>query len=133
MKAQISLELFGENIRSLMKAHSGIANFIIPGLGDVTFGESQPPSSWCAEIVGPCERYKFKRIFLKAKKDYSKANSKGSRGVFAIYILESGKYYDIKEKVSNRRSVRYFAKVDYMSGDVLRVEEREVLEWLKNQ
>ena len=67
----------------------------LPGLGDSIF--SVPSSSWVAEIVGLHPKYKLDRAFLPYKKDYSRSNSVGSRGVYANYILEAGHIYDIKD------------------------------------
>lgn len=131
MKATLKLELFGDNTRQQFRFYTNMIDSVLPGLGRVTMGDNIPPSSWAAEIVGSHDKYKYDRKFLRFKKDYSASNSKGSRGVFAWYILESGKYYDIKESVSWKNCHRYFAKVND-DGDILRVEESEVREWLKS-
>lgn len=95
------------------------------------FTGSIPSSSWVAEIVGFHSKYKYDRIFLQGKRDYSRANSAGSRGIFAWYILESGKYYEIKQQTSWKKSCRYFAKVDD-TGEIIEVKEEEVRGWLRN-
>lgn len=125
MKAILEIELIGDNIRQEMKLWTNIGNMAMPGLGDMTFG-SYPPSGWIAEITGFDSKYKYARSFLKFKKDYSRANSKGSRGVYAEYILDEGKIYDVKD-----RKQRYFCKVD--NWQIVRIDELEVKEWLKSR
>jgi len=49
-------------------------------------------SPWVARIVGTDSRYGFVREFVNAQKDYSQANSVGSRGIFLHYFLEPGLY-----------------------------------------
>lgn len=133
MKASIRLELFGDNAVQMHRFYQNmIDDYVMPGLGTATFGKGPGPSSWVAEITGEHPRFKLDRQFLKAKKDYSCANSKGSRGVFAVYILESGKYYDIKEQKSWKNSRRYYAKVND-DGDVVEVGDEEVAQWLKHR
>ena len=125
MKAYLEIELFGDNVRQILKLWRNITNSAIPDLGNLTFG-NMSSSEWVAEIVGFNQKYKYTRRFLKCKKDYSRANSKGSRGVFAEYILESGKIYDVKTRKS-----RYFCTVNE-NGDIKELTEREVGEWLKD-
>jgi hypothetical protein len=129
MKAILRIELIGDNIRQELKLWTNIGNMAIPGLGTMTFG-SYPRSGWVAEITGFDPKYKYARSFLKFKKDYSRANSKGSRGIFAEYILEEGKIYDVKQQVSWKRIERYFCKVD--NWQIIRIDETEVKEWLKS-
>lgn len=85
-----------------------------------------------AEITGTDHKYGFDREFLRGRKDYSKANSIGSRGVYLWYILESGRYYEVKERTSWSGSDRYFVKVT-MGGDIERVSKSEVEHWLKGR
>lgn len=125
MKNILEIELIGDNVSQLCRLYRTVTNEAIPGLGDMTFG-SMPPSGWVAEITGFDPIYKYKRNFLRYKKDYSRSNSKGSRGVFAEYLLESEKIYDVKD---NKR--RFFCKVTE-NGDIKHVKEEEVVEWLKN-
>lgn len=124
MKIFIELELRGDDVGQLGKMYASIGNDITPGLGTSIF--SIPPSAWIAEITGTDPKYKFKREFLRYKKDYSRANSVGSRGVYANYILESGKIYDIKEHKD-----RFYCTVTD-NGNIVRLSESEVIECLKN-
>lgn len=126
MKAFLEIELIGDNVCQMCKLYRNITDEMIPGLGGATFG-SIPPSGWVAEIKGFDSKYKYVRHFLRYKKDYSRSNSKGSRGVYAEYLLESGKIYDIKD---NKQ--RYFCIVNE-EGNILHLDESEVISWLKNR
>lgn len=131
MKAYLEIELFGEDARQLYRLWESIGNMVFPSLGSVVFG-GMPPSGWVAEITGFDQKYKYARKFLKRKLDYSRANSKGSRGVYAEYILESGKIYDVKQQISRKRVHRYFCTVN-QDGDIVILSESEVVEWLKSR
>ena len=125
MKAILSLELFGEDTREIFKLYQGI--FDLFGYKDF-FNNSigvPPRSSWVAEISGPDETYRLQRVFLRPKLDYSRANAKGSRGIFAEYILESGHIYEVQAKVSWKRINRYFCTVT-PEGEVVEISEEDV-------
>jgi hypothetical protein len=124
MKAYLELELRGDGIREMSKLYKYLGNEAAPGLGTALF--SFPPSAWVAEITGPDSKYKYQRKFLRLKKDYSRSNSKGSRGVYAEYILDSGRLYEVKDFKN-----RYFCTVSD-DGDIIKLNESEVQEWLKN-
>ncbi len=131
MKTCLEIELFGEDARQLFRLWEAIGNMASSGLGTATFG-GMPPSGWAAEITGFDPKYKYARSFLKRKLDYSRANSKGSRGVYAEYILESGKVYEVKEQISWKKLQRYFCTVN-QEGDIIVLTESEAIEWLKNR
>ncbi len=84
-----------------------------------------------AEITGFHPKFKYERRFLKPQKDYKNASSTGNRGVYAYYILESGKIYDVLKPVSWKNSHRYFCTVD-KEGDIITLKKREVDECLKS-
>jgi len=130
MKAVLEIELFGDDTRQLCKLWRNIMNEGMPGLGDMTIG-TMPRNSWVAEITGTDPKYKYKRKFLKSKKDYSRANSKGSRGVFIEYLLESGCYYDVSAQTSWKNVDRYFCTVND-EGDIVKMSEEEVIQCLKD-
>ena len=125
MKGILILELFGEDTRQLCKIYRGI--FTVGGgeFGRTLFDTSigmHPRSSWVAEITGPDDTYGLKRVFLRCKIDYSKANSKGSRGIFAEYILSQWKIYEVKDQISWGRARRYFCTVGD-GGDIVELDE----------
>lgn len=65
---------------------------------------------WVARLTGLCERYVFRREFLRGQKDYARANGTGSRGVYFYYFLEPG-FYEINSRESWKRTRHYFAEV----------------------
>ena len=95
----------------------------------VNDGKQLPKRYWVAEITGTDPKWKYKREFLPYKKDYAEANSKGTRGVYAFYILDEGKLYEVKKPVSQVRHERYFCTV--VDGSIKRLEDGEVEKWLK--
>lgn len=129
MKAYLEIELKWDNTRQLMKLwdnimYMGVSKHGVPKKYAETF-KPMPSTGWIAEIIGFDPKFKYQRDFVKFKKDYSRANSKGSRGVYAVYILESGKIYDIKDN-----KFRYFAIVEN-DGNIKEIPETEVLKCLK--
>lgn len=126
MKAVLEIELRGDNSVQLWKLFRMQLNDALPAMGDVALG-SMPPAGWVAEIIGIDKKYKYARKFLRYKKDYSRSNSVGSRGVFAEYILESGKLYDVKEW-----DKRYFCTVDSNTGAIVKIKDGEVNSWIKS-
>jgi len=89
-----------------------------------------PPSAWVAEIAGKSDRYGYERQFLKCKKDYSKSNSTGTRGVYVFYILQSGHCYEVKCRISWKRGDRYFCRIE--GTELIRMSKEEVDQWLKD-
>jgi len=124
MKAALEIELFGDDTRQYCKLWKNIMNEGMLGLGDVTIG-TMPSLSWVAEITGKDQKYKYARKFLKGKKDYSRANSKGSRGIFMEYLLESEHYYEVSAQISWKNIDRYFCTVDN-EGNIVRIDEAEL-------
>ena len=124
MKAILTLELFGEDTRKIFKLYRGVFDVCnAKWYFDKHIGVP-PRSSWAAEITGPDEKYGRKREFLRPKLDYSRSNGKGSRGVFAEYILESGKIYEVLSRETWKRSRRYFCTVT-LEGDISEISEEE--------
>jgi len=85
---------------------------------------------WVAKISGNDDQYKYKREFLKCDYDYEKSNSKGTRGVYAIYILSPLNIYEVNELISWKNNCRYFCHV--VDGNLIEIAEEEVLKWVKN-
>lgn len=99
-----------------------------PGAGKRFFGDLGRARQWVAEITGLCSTYRFKRSFVNGEKDYSEANSIGSRGVYVFYPVREGRIYEINEPMSWKHDRRYFARFD---GDQeIEMSESEVMEWL---
>ena len=74
--------------------------------------------------------YGIKKLKLYPKKDYSKANSVGSRGVYAFYFLENSKIYEVKEPTSWRNTEHYFCKIE--NNELLRMTPEEAIKCLRN-
>lgn len=100
-------------------------------LAEATFGINNA-SYFVAEITGFHPKFKYERQFMRCKKDYSKSNSKGSRGVYAFYILESGKIYDVLEPYSWKKSHRYFCTIDD-NGNIEILTKEQVNQCLKSR
>lgn len=65
---------------------------------------------------------------LRGHRDYSRANSIGSRGIYQTYVLREGEYYEVSEPVSWRRTDHYFCTVE--AGEVVKMSEDEARQWL---
>jgi hypothetical protein len=123
----IKLEAIGDDTRQLfsMAYHN-------PLLKDTVFGDDhRNPISrpWVAEITGKDPKFKYKRSFLRGRKDYSEANKKGSRGVYYYYELDPGKIYQINDRRSWSLTYRYYARV--IDGELVEIDESEVEECLR--
>jgi hypothetical protein len=58
---------------------------------------------WVARVVGWAVNGSPLREFIKGLKDYSAANSVGSRGVYMFFILTPGHLYEINDMRKNDR------------------------------
>lgn len=128
MKATLSLELIGADQFDLLRGMRATCNHLLPGLGDYTVGKISR-GVWVAEIRGRHQKFGLDRIFLSAKRDYSHANSKGSRGVFLWFLLESGRLYEVSERTSWKNTRRYFCSVDNDGH----ISSEDIDEWLKEK
>jgi hypothetical protein len=82
---------------------------------------------WVACLRGLDEKYGFAREFIVGMRDYSQANSIGSRGVFEYFALGNG-LYEVNECVRLGRARRYFIKVEDL--EITEITREEVEEWL---
>lgn len=71
----------------------------------------------------------LRRAVVHGKRDYSRANSRGSRGVYVHYLLDQDTLYWVRARTSWRASEEYFAAVT-PSGDIYRLTAEEATEWL---
>ncbi len=126
MKASLKIEAIGDDADQMIRLWMNILNEGMPGLGDMTFGKPLH-SYWVAQITGHDPKYKYARQFIKGKKDYTHANSKGSRGVFIYYLLESGYVYEVKK--SSKR--HFFCLVDD-EGNIDEVDKDYIEQWIKD-
>lgn len=129
MKATLKLEFIGADCFQYLNS---MCNYF-DAVGGAGFGDKfigRPTNKpWIAEVGGNDPRYKHKRTFLRPNWDYSNANSKGSRGVYLWFVLESGKLYEVFKKTSWKNSRRYFCAVTE-NGDIYELDDKEAREWL---
>lgn len=102
---------------------------IIDKLFGLGFKSVYKQRAWVAEITGLSQKYNFERKFLDARLDYRKANSKGTRGIYANYLLEYGKIYEISDPRSWSTTERYFLLAGPHGGE--RMSKSDVISWLK--
>ncbi len=86
---------------------------------------------WVAEITGWRGGRWYEREFLDGNKDYSQANSIGSRGVYLYYYLREGRIYEVNELSGRTRSRRYFCTV--CDGAVIEMDASEVQDALSER
>lgn len=113
MYALLKLEAIGDNIVKMSRQP------IIAAAGG-GFRKRQ----WVARITGLDDKYRFKRDFLRPQRDYSRANSAGSRGIYEYYFLPPG-IYEVSDPRSWRRVERYFIRAT-SDGKAVRISEQEV-------
>lgn len=92
-------------------------------------GEKKP---WVAELTGWSARFGFERKFLRAKEDWEKANSKGTRGVRCYFTLELDKVYEAWWMESWHDHHRAFLRAT-PEGDVTEIGREEAEAWLRAQ
>ena len=126
--ATLKLELIGDDSDQRLRVmHAEVASV---GNDEWTEALRPPPNNtWVAEITGRDARYGYARRFLGGPKDYSESNGIGSRGVYRYFELESGKLYEVKERVSWSRSRRYWCTVND-AGQVVELTDEEAGAWL---
>ncbi len=123
MKASLVIEIFGSAI-DYMTPKMQVMSKMFPRICGF------PARQWVAQITGLHPKYKFEREFIRGHRDYSNANSKGTRGITIIYLLDDGHIYEAKYKTSWRHEERYFCKA--VNGSIVRIPESEVIEWAKS-
>lgn len=85
---------------------------------------------WLAEVTGYDRRFGLRREFLPGKRDYSRANSRGTRGVWSHWSLRPNRVYEAYWKTSHETSRREFLRAT-AAGDVVFIEGQEVHAWLR--
>lgn len=131
MKTSLKIECIGDGRD---QTHKLFKSILTEGtnaeIAEYTLGTLRA-SYFVAEITGFHPKFKYERRFLKPQKDYKNASSTGNRMVYAYYILETGKIYDVLKPVSWKNSHRYFCTVD-KDGNIITLEKKEVDECLKS-
>lgn len=132
MNATLRLEAIGDNHVASMRHSHKLASAVVSREEAALL---RPPyrQPWVAEITGTDPRFGFARKFLSGRKDYSEANSIGSRGVHLYYELTPG-VYEVNDLVSWSRTRRYFCRVgeDGSRQEIPEAEVRRCLEQSAN-
>lgn len=126
MKHIIAFEAIGDDADGLNKAMRRVSRqveAILPGYGALLSpGPRNGP--WVAEITGLDPVYRFARRFVCGQKDYTNANSIGSRGVMVHFVVDEGPVYEASCRTSWRKGRRYFFRV--VDGREIELDEAEV-------
>lgn len=123
MKASLALEVFGIRDRQAIKDFDGFCR----RCGILNDSDAPPMMPWVAEVIGT--EFGPKLRFLPSKRDYSKANSRASRGVMEHFVVEEDRLYRVGERIAWRRSQEYWAAVT-PDGNVVQLSDEVAKEWL---
>ena len=120
----LRLEEIGANVR--LSPDRAFHAALRPGLAALARLHLLLPNRrpWCARLLGLDATYVYQREFLRPRRDYTEANSKGSRGIYLYFNLYEGEVYEVHELVSWSRDRRYFASAS--AGKVFELDEVEV-------
>lgn len=72
-------------------------------------GDPKAPYVCC--ITGINRDGQFIRVYLRGDKDYTEANSVGSRGVYLYYLLHTHRVYEVCRRVSWSKTEKYYCIV----------------------
>lgn len=126
MKSYIRLKYMAcDPLQSIRRGDSLIIGFTTKKRADEFRRETLWMFPWVAEIKDLCPKFTYKRNFIKPTIDWRESNSKGSKNVFGIYIVENGHLYQIKENLCTKRSVVYFCKIND-NGEAVKISEQEI-------
>ena len=70
----------------------------------------------------------LRRVYIHGYQDYSKANSKGSRGIYKLYFVDDG-LYEVTERTSWKKVRQYYLLV--ANGQKTEINLEEALAWLE--
>ena len=126
MKAVLALEIIGDNYYAARRAGEE-ATERESRYADMMGVDKQRP--WIARLTGLDTKFGFVRQFLRGQRDYSQANSIGSRGIKEYFILDTG-LYEVHERLTWRRTRRYFIRVE--NEQIVEIERSEVERCLKS-
>lgn len=113
---EIRLECIGDDIAQAMRGFEKKADALAPaerGHQWQRLFKAARTSSWPEpfvwRIVGVNERGHFTKERVRGRKDYTHANSVGSRGVYLWYTLVRGEFYRIQSIPSWKRARVFYA------------------------
>lgn len=90
-------------------------------------GHDHSPS-WLALLTG-VRNGDFLRCWPEGTRDYSAANSVGSRGIYVYYVLRDG-IYEVNDRYEFDRVRHYFIRVE--QGQIHRISREQAITWLTN-
>lgn len=96
----------------------------LEAIGDNLRQFGMPSRNWVARIFGSDGRGGWARVFLSGARDYSEANSIGSRGISVTYFLEEGPIYEVSSPQSWGATERYFVRI--IDGQPRRLTRDEI-------
>lgn len=123
MRAVLKLELIGDDFFFYRRTKSKPPEQLWQMARRLGFNESP---SWAARIR--LVNSNLKREFLRPTKDYSQANSTGSRGIFAYYVLASNGIYEVSDRYSWKKVRRYYCRVE--GTQIIEISRQEAINWL---
>jgi hypothetical protein len=85
------------------------------------------PEPWVAEVTGWVDGIRPLLVRLRARRDYTRANATGDRGVVDYYHLTPGRLYQVCEVRSLSGATLRFAVA--RDGRVVYLSEEEVRGW----
>jgi hypothetical protein len=135
LRAVLRLEIIGDDwYQYLYHRRRGEAreNELLERKYDRLFGMGRRNQArpWVARLVGITLAGGFQREFLRGQKDYSQANSEGSRGVYEYFALREG-VYEVFERTAWTRTRRYYVRV--VEGTIAEAGEEEVVQCLRSE
>jgi hypothetical protein len=126
MKAVLALEIIADNLYAARRT-SDQASAKEARYGEMLGSDKARP--WVARLTGICPKYGFAREFMRGQKDYSQANSIGSRGVKEYFPLDPG-VYEVHERLTWKRTRRYFIRVQ--DTQIVEIDRDEVERCLRS-
>ncbi|MGD9613812.1 MAG: hypothetical protein AB7H90_01295 [Alphaproteobacteria bacterium] len=100
----------------------------LEAIGDDARGAGLPSRCWVAQIFGHDGRDRWVKAYLAGVRDYTGANSVGSRGIAVVYHLSQGPIYEVSSPTSWRNTDRYFLRV--IDGRATRLDTEDVTKCL---
>lgn len=108
MKASLGIEAIGHDSYSIFRdAHRMIKMLNSTRHANQTVGELGEMKRW-----GVWDITYYEPVEVMGRKDYSRANSSGSRGIMIYYELKSGHRYKVRSPISWKRVDEYTCTVD---------------------
>lgn len=118
MKASLAIEAIGHNTAQMMRVWSRIYSSCGVS-GKKVIGSLRGYIRWGVEEIDTEGNH---IQWLRGRTDYSRANSKGSRGVYIWYVLESGHRYRVHAPQSWNSTEVYICTVDE-EGNIVKEQE----------